>query len=931
MKNLKALFLVATVLLATNPLISYADISSTPQTASTDAAKKLYSYFVEQYGKKTISSVMADVNWNNNCAEKVNSLTGKYPAMNCYDFIHICVPENNWINYNDIKPVQEWHNAGGIVQLMWHFNVPLSEDKANAITASGLDASGNKVVTCTTSETTFKASNALVSGTWENKWFYAQMDKVVAVILKLQDAGIAATWRPFHEAAGNYYHKPTSWGAWFWWGAEGADIYKKLWVAMFDYFKQKGINNLIWVWTTQNYNGNSNEYDNDAAYYPGDQYVDIVARDLYGYNADQNQKEFSEIQARYPNKMVVLGECGGNWDNEQKKMTIEATKISDCWSAGAKWGHFMVWYQGGYSSTSTMCNDTWWKDAMSNANVITRDQLPNLIPGKVDFETATNAVKNMGLGWNLGNTLDANNQRVTDVSSADYWGQQDLTSEICWGQYYTQSSLMNMLKDAGFGAIRVPVTWYNHMDKNGNVDAAWMARVREVVNYVINAGLYCIINVHHDTGADSDSNKKWIKADATNYTNNKEKYENLWRQIAEEFKDYGEKLLFESYNEMLDSYNSWNYATSKNNGEYNAADALKSYNAINNYAQSFVDVVRASGGNNDQRNLIVNTYGASNGSGSWSTHLTDPLTKMKKPTGETNHIIFEIHAYPNIENITSAKAEVDQMISSLNTNLATRLGGPIIFGEWGTSNNDAGPGKTDYDLRRNDMLEFVDYFIKKTKENNIGTFYWMGMTDGLARVLPAFTQPDLALKILQAWYGTDYTPSLPVKSDFSASNVSCTVNYTDQYGEFNLFQGSINSSDYKYLRLELDAVPSGNSLNIKIYSDNGKEQGITAKNNNIQLANAGTITRITLQWLKSASGSVKINKAYFVKQDNAKELCEPSVFWGCNYSDLSITTGIRDMIINPTQSNDIYNLQGQKVLSPKKGIYIQGGKKYVQR
>ncbi len=337
-------------------------ISSTPVVATTESAIKLYKYMVAQYGKKVISSVMADVNWNNKCAEKVYTLTGKYPAMNCYDFIHIYVPENNWINYNDTQVVEDWYKAGGIVQLMWHFNVPLSE-----ATEVKSDGSG---VTCTPSLTTFKASNALVSGTWENKWFYEQMDKVIAVVLKLQNAGIAATWRPFHEGAGNATAKnQASWTkAWFWWGYDGAETYKKLWIAMFDYFKQKGVNNLIWIWTTQNYNGDNTTFNNDDDWYPGDKSVDMVARDLYGYNADQNQQEFTEIQTRFPNKMVVLGECGKGDNGEQGK-------ISDCWTKGAKWGHFMVWYQGGEGSTNTMCSDAWWKDAMKNTNVITRDQI----------------------------------------------------------------------------------------------------------------------------------------------------------------------------------------------------------------------------------------------------------------------------------------------------------------------------------------------------------------------------------------------------------------------------------------------------------------------------------------------------------------------------------------------------------------------------
>lgn len=321
-----------------------------------DKAVALYGYLLDQYGKKIISSIMADVNWNHREADKVNAATGKYPAMNCYDFIHIYVPENNWINYSDLKPVTEWAEAGGIVSLMWHFNVPKNKD-----IVPGTDGSG---VTCTPGETTFRAKNVFTEGTWENKWFYGQMDKVVDVILGLQKQGIAAIWRPFHEAAGNATHKQqAAWTtSWFWWGFDGAEIYKKLWTVMFDYFASKGINNLIWVWTTQNYNGNSVEYNQDKDWYPGDGYVDIVARDLYGSAASVNKKEFEEIQKTYPTKMVTLGECG-------KDGSTAFATIPFVWSAGAKWSWFMPWYG------SNMPDTEWWKSAMSSPNVINRSEV----------------------------------------------------------------------------------------------------------------------------------------------------------------------------------------------------------------------------------------------------------------------------------------------------------------------------------------------------------------------------------------------------------------------------------------------------------------------------------------------------------------------------------------------------------------------------
>ena len=147
--------------------------------AASDNTKRLYKYLKLNYGSKILSSIMANVNWNHTEADKINTLTGKYPAINCYDFIQIYVPDNNgWINYNNITPVTEWATAGGIVSLMWHFNVPKTET-----TTIGADGSG---VTCTPSETTFKASNALIAGKWENTWFYGQMDKTIA-ILQIQE------------------------------------------------------------------------------------------------------------------------------------------------------------------------------------------------------------------------------------------------------------------------------------------------------------------------------------------------------------------------------------------------------------------------------------------------------------------------------------------------------------------------------------------------------------------------------------------------------------------------------------------------------------------------------------------------------------------------------------------------------------------------
>ena len=359
-----------------------------------------------------------------------------------------------------------------------------------------------------------------------------------------------------------------------------------------------------------------------------------------------------------------------------------------------------------------------------------------------DFESATDAVKNMGVGWNLGNTLDANGTGISDV----------VQSETYWGQPVTKPELITMMKEAGFGAIRVPVTWYAHIDGDGNVDAAWMKRVHEVVDYVINAGLYCVLNVHHDTGAHDNA---WVIADNDNYEKTKARYENLWTQIANEFKDYDQHLLFEGYNEMLDKYNSWCFAGFQRPDGYNADEAASAYKGLNGYAQSFVDAVRATGGNNTQRNLVINTYAAANGNGNWNAHLTDVLTELTTPSDVTkNHLAYEVHAYPTLNN---GKNEVDDIIDKVNTYLLPK--GPVILGEWGTSNVDK--AQTDYDLAPKTFLEFCRYMVQKAKENNIATFYWMGLSDGVYRSYPAFNQPAIAEAITKAYHGDDFDGKYP--------------------------------------------------------------------------------------------------------------------------------------------------------------------------
>jgi len=351
------------------------------------------------------------------------------------------------------------------------------------------------------------------------------------------------------------------------------------------------------------------------------------------------------------------------------------------------------------------------------------------------------------------------------------WGKPTPSDyEKAWGQPITKPELLKMFKEAGFNAIRVPVTWYPHMeatfssvkwdnatqkltpwdmasdDIGTKIQQEWMKRVHEVVDYVISQGMYCILNVHHDTGA---SNTAWLIASQADYDKQKSRFEAIWTQIAEEFKDYGDHLLFEGYNEMLDKYDSWCFASYNSASRYNATDANEAYQAINDYAQSFVNAVRVTGGNNAQRNLVVCTYGACCGSGTWNSHLQDPLKSMKLPDDQTTgHLLFEVHCYPDVKNLSNAKKEVDQTIKALKTHLVTK-GAPVIFGEWGTSTDGA------YDNYRSNMLSFARYMVEQTKANDMGAFYWMGLSDGDSRSVPQFNQADLKDAIIKGYYGEE--------------------------------------------------------------------------------------------------------------------------------------------------------------------------------
>ncbi|MBE6228261.1 MAG: glycoside hydrolase family 5 protein, partial [Bacteroidales bacterium] len=299
------------------------------------------------------------------------------------------------------------------------------------------------------------------------------------------------------------------------------------------------------------------------------------------------------------------------------------------------------------------------------------------------------------------------------------------------------------------------------------------------------------------------------------------------------------------------------------------------YQAINDYAQSFIDVVRATGGNNAVRNLVVNTYGACNGAGDWNPHLQDPLKNMKMPVDKVkDHILFQVHSYPMIDDLTAMEREVTQMLDDLETYLVSQ-GGPVIVGEWGTFSEN--PTLENY-------CHYARWFAGECKRRGIGTFHWMNLSDGMYRSIPCFNSPELAEAIVKGYHGDGFTPVIPVIEDY---NLDYQVTYRDLWSELNLTESSTDLSQYKGITFELDQTPSAGLLDVKIYGESeGKEQHQKVSDSTTTVMfDASQLgakaNRITLQYMNSTLFTITVKSVCLIRKDGTQEPCTPSAFWGC--------------------------------------------------
>lgn len=327
---------------------------------------------------------------------------------------------------------------------------------------------------------------------------------------------------------------------------------------------------------------------------------------------------------------------------------------------------------------------------------------PSQIAGKMRNITSQQLVEDMTFGWNLGNTLDVcQADRDGDGKINEHVEAGEKVDETLWGNPKATKELFTSLKKNGVNAVRIPVTWRDHMDSNGNIDREWMDRVQQVVDYAYSQGMYVIINVHHDGGGDPKFGAWIIEESQNDYNTFLKKYKNVWKQIAERFKNYSDYLIFESMNEV-------GFDTLYNK---NKADA---YNLINKINQDFVDIIRATGGNNAKRHLLIAGYYTD------IERTCDSLYKM--PDDKAGRCILSVHYYTpwdfctcDIKHTWGTNSEVRQMetlIGKMKKNFVDK-GIPVIIGEYAASGSDL-----------SSCIFFIEKLNKLCSDYGIATFIW---------------------------------------------------------------------------------------------------------------------------------------------------------------------------------------------------------------
>ena len=332
-----------------------------------------------------------------------------------------------------------------------------------------------------------------------------------------------------------------------------------------------------------------------------------------------------------------------------------------------------------------------------NAQALSGDTLKN-----ADTEAI---LEDMGLGWNLGNSLDAT-------------GGSGLDTETSWSNPKTTQALIDKVKSLGFNTVRVPVSWGKHVSgDNYTIDSAWLARVKEVVDYCYKNDMYVILNIHHDTKSSASASGAGYYPRSSAYSSSEKFVTSVWSQAAEYFKDYDYHLIFETLNEPRLIGTGYEWWFNKWNIPSEVKDAIDCINKLN---QKAVDTIRDTGSNNKGRLIMCPGYDASIDGAT--------VSGFKLPTdisGNKNRIAVSVHAYSpynfamNVGSgstsayTSSIKSELRDLFSTLKSNFRDK-GIPVVIGEFGSTdkNNTA------------ERVKWATDYTALAKKNNIPCVLW---------------------------------------------------------------------------------------------------------------------------------------------------------------------------------------------------------------
>ena len=317
---------------------------------------------------------------------------------------------------------------------------------------------------------------------------------------------------------------------------------------------------------------------------------------------------------------------------------------------------------------------------------------------------ALNMIRDMKAGWNLGNTFDAYDD------TGWFKAKNPADMETAWVNVKTSPELIQTVYDAGFRTLRIPVSWHNHVDENDVIHPGWIARVREVADIALNLGMYVIVNVHHD------NQEKYFYPDSAHYERSAAYLQSIWTQMAEAFADCGDHLILESMNEprLVNTDHEWWW-------DSNDAACRDAADCINRLNQLFVDTVRATGGNNADRYLLVPGYDGS----PW--YAANDAFKLPEDTAD-NRIIVEAHAYtpysfaldPNsnvrtfdLKNVSQKKEILDFMNALYNRFVAKGI--PVLLDEFGAMDRNG---------NLQDRVNFTAFYVSAARLRGITCCWW---------------------------------------------------------------------------------------------------------------------------------------------------------------------------------------------------------------